>query len=433
MSVLGPTAGLCRLASGLSGHPDPSRAAEQVCAQCFTDLAGSPASVAFVFLSAHHTPAAQYIARLVQRELDAACVIGVTAESVLGGRTELERTPGLSVLAARLPGVRLRPFTGDDLQPFDAESPAGLAHLADRFGAGPEHRATFLFADPFSVPMIGLLPALSRARNAAARAAGQGAALGPILGGMASGATSAGGNALVLNGSVYTSGLVGVSLAGPVRVDAVVAQGCRPFGPTMVVTGARRNMILSLGGRRAIDAVREAIMVLPDDDRAKLEKGLFIGRVVNEYKDRFGRGDFLVRNIMGIDEGTGGIAAGDIVRVGQTVQLHLRDAKTADEDLALLLDAQQLHAPPLGALLVTCNGRGTRLFDQPHHDAAAFARAFAPGRSGEDLAKAGSPIPTGEAALPLAGFFGAGEIGPVGDESFVHGHTVCAGVFRAAT
>lgn len=410
--------GLLKIASGLSGSPDPSKAAERVCAQCAEGLGAGSVDLAFLFLSSHHIANLESIGATIRRELRVDCLVGVSAESVVGGRTELERTPGLSLLAARLPGISLVPFTGDDLSPFE-ESPEGLAKLGRGLGAGEDLRASFFFVDPFSVPIMGLLPALNRSRQQ-----------GCLIGGLASGATSPGGNALLLDDTVHRSGLVGVSLKGPVRIDTVVSQGCRGFGPNLVVTKCKKNVILELGGRPALHVVRDVVEELPEDDKKLLERGLFLGRVINEYKDRFGRDDFLIRNVVGIDENHSAIAVSDFLKVGQTVRFHLRDARTADEDLAMLLDAQQLRDPPLGGMLITCNGRGTRLFSSPNHDAEAISRAFAPGRGGEELAKGGREIDPDGATLPLAGFFAGGEIGPVAGESFLHGHTACLALFR---
>jgi small ligand-binding sensory domain FIST len=416
------TTGLLRLASGVSSKTDPAQAAEQVAGQCAEGLGAGSTDLAILAFSAHHIQHADAIAATIRRELRVDCLVGVSAESVIGGRMELERVPGVSLLAARLPGISILPFTGDDLVPFD-ESPEGLGRLGRGFGVEEDLRATILFADPFSVPIMGLLPSMCRAR-----AHGK---VGVIMGGLASAATAPGGNALVLDEAVHRSGVVGVSIRGPIRVDAVVSQGCRAVGPALVVTRAKKNIILALGGRQALDVVREIVEELPEDDRKLLEKGLFIGRVVNEYKDRFGRDDFLIRNVVGVDENNNAIAVSDFVRVGQTVRFHLRDARTADEDLALLLDAQQLRDPPLGGLLISCNGRGTRLFDRPHHDAASVARAFARPPAGEELAKAGEEIDPDGPTLPLAGFFAAGEIGPVGSGSYLHGQAACLALFRS--
>jgi small ligand-binding sensory domain FIST len=420
------TTSTLRLASGLSGHPEPDRAAAQACAQVAESLApGGDGGVelALVFVSKHHIDHAHAIGAQVKKELRAECVIGVSGEAVIGGRQELERSPGVSILAARLPGVSLHTFTADKLSPFE-DSPDGLARLGAAFGADTDLRATFLFADPFSVPVSGLLPAMCRARA--------GGETGAIIGGMASGGAQAGSNILLLDGAVFRSGLVGVSLRGPVRVDCAVSQGCRGFGPPMVVTKARKNVILKLGGRPALPVIREIVESLPPDDQQLLEsRGPHIGIVINEYKERFGRDDFLIRNVVGVDEGSEAIAINAFIRVGQTVRFHLRDAKTADEDLALLLDAQQLRDPPLGAMLVTCATRGQRLFERPNHDAAAIVRAFGPAPSGEELARGGQAITASQPPLPLAGFFASGEIGPVGPESYLHGHAACLTLFRS--
>lgn len=425
---MGPAISIApRFAAAVSGHPDAIRAAADACRLVGEALEGGVTDLVIAFVSATHVPAMGTIAAIVRRELRAACLIAVSAESVVGGALELERTPGVSLFGARLPGVTITPFATSDLEPMDAGTPEGAARVGRAIGAGPDLRAVLLFADPFTVPMNTLLPALNAARTRRP----DGTGIGAIIGGFASAAAAPGGNALVVNDMVFNTGAAGVSLRGPVKIDTIVSQGCRGFGPNLVVTAVRRNVILTLGGRPALEALREAVEGLDDRDKPLLQKGLFIGRVVNEYKDRFGRDDYLIRNVAGVEATSGAVAVADFLRVGQTIRFHLRDAATAHEDLAMLLDAQQLKDPPIGALLFTCNGRGTRLFDVPHHDASAVARAFRPVASGEALAKPGAEISAAEPSVPLAGFFAAGEIGPVGHESFVHGHTACLALFRA--
>ncbi len=407
-----------RLSAGLSTHPSAPAAVEHACAEALGGLRGR-VDLALVFFSSHHAPHVETLRAAAVKTLSPACLVGVSAESVLGGALELEHVPGVSVLAFSLPGVRVTPFTSEPLLP-DGTSPARPEPLANAMGAGPELRGTLLFADPFSVPMIALLPALNRV-----------AAGSPILGGLASASRSPGGNVLLLNDRVLRSGGVGVSLAGNVLVDCVVSQGCRPFGPATVITKAKGNVIFELGGRPTQEVVKQALDELGETARSLLREGLLLGLVINEYKDRFGRGDFLIRNVVGLDQSTGGIAIAGLPRVGQTVRFHHRDRATADEDLALLLDAQKLHAPPAGCLLVTCNGRGTKLFAKPNHDAGALARAFAAPRSGEELSKGGEAIAPGtRSGVPIAGFFASGEVGPIGGDSHLHAHTACAALFR---
>lgn len=434
-----------RFSSGLSSHPLTPSAIDHACDQAKAGLMGETPDLVQVFFSPHHSAAAATIRDTIQARLSPRCLLGISSEAVVGGAVELERAPGISILAARLPGVALTPFTGDELLPSD-DSPEGLAKLALATGAMTRQRAMLLYADPFSVPMVKLLPALNKALHT-----GRPVHERPVIvGGMASGARSPGGNAFILNDKVMSSGLIGVSIAGNVRVDAVVSQGCRPFGPTAVITRAKGNLIFELGGRPAPEVVRDAIAELAESAKGVLSEGLLVGLVINEYKDRFGRDDFLIRNVVGLDSTSGGIAVNDIVRVGQTIRFHHRDKTTASQDLAMLLDAQQLKDRPAGVLMITCNGRGTRMFGVPHHDAGAVVRAFSRVASGEELS-AGAPVMAaepeketiltsgaaaelgtgaGDDALPMAGCFAAGEIGPVGGESFLHGQTACVVLFR---
>jgi small ligand-binding sensory domain FIST len=149
---------------------------------------------------------------------------------------------------------------------------------------------------------------------------------------------------------------------------------------------------------------------MPEPERQLLQNGLFVGRAISEYKETFDRGDFLVRNVMSVDNESGAMSVGDYVRTGQTIRFHVRDAATATEDLTCLLSAKTVIPPPAGALLFSCNGRGTRLFEQPCHDVHA-ANAAMPG-------------------TPVAGFFAAGELGPVAGQNFIHGHTASFALFR---
>jgi small ligand-binding sensory domain FIST len=213
---------------------------------------------------------------------------------------------------------------------------------------------------------------------------------------------------LIFGSEELSSGAVGISLDGGTGIRTIVSQGCRPIGPPLVVTKAERNLILGLGGKPAFAQFRQIYDELPAHEQSLVRHGLHVGVVINEYQDEFTRGDFLVRNVVGADPESGVIAIGDYVRVGQTVRFHLRDAKSADEDLREMLAAAKI-AEPAGALLFTCNGRGTRMFEAPDHDANCIRDAF------------------GE--LPVAGFFAQGEIGPIGRRNFLHGFTASIAVF----
>jgi small ligand-binding sensory domain FIST len=359
---------------------------------------GVKADALFVFFTAHHREEAETIVEKLWLEIDPQVAVGCSGEGVIGGDVEIERTPGIAVLVGEMPGVRLHPFHigATDWQSMLDEP----AKLLERIGHGPETRGLIGFGDPFTTPLDPFLQLLDSAAPGV-----------PLIGGMASSGRQPRENALVRNDEVLTDGFVGISLSGPIAIETVVSQGGRPIGKPMVVTKAHDNVIEQLGGRPALDVLRETASSLSEEDR-KLLSGLMIGRVISEYRETFERGDFLVRNIMGVDQKSGAIAVAEMVRVGQTVQFHVRDAATAGEDLTLMLQAQQEKSTASGALLFSCNGRGTRMFSAPGHDISVSRQAM-PGTA-------------------VAGFFAAGEIGPVGGKNFVHGHTASFALLRPA-
>ena len=418
------------MGQGLSTLVDSRAAAEQACDQALAKLDGAAVDLAFVFFTPQHVDHAQEISKALHERCAPGALLGTSAVSVIGGGREIERGPGVSVLLASLPGVRVQTFDVEDFPPIDDAD--RVQDWANALHAGPDLRLVVMFVDPFSIPLGRVLPLANKAlQSRAPRAEPGGLRVSrPVLfGGLASASAKAGGNVLLHQSAVMRSGAVGVSLSGRLRIDTVISQGCRPIGPTMVVTRAKANLIFELGGKPAVRAIQEIVEALGENPQEVLKGGLFIGAVIDEYKERFGRNDFLIRNIVGVDQEGGSIAVADPVRVGQTVRLHTRDAKTASEDLALLLDAQKLYDAPFGSLMVTCNARGERLFSTRHHDAQAVVRAF---RGQEPATTAGGNIldPGATSALPQAGFFALGEIGPIGGTSFLHGNTASVVLFR---
>lgn len=385
-----------RFVSCLSQEPDADSAVDQLIDQSQTD--GLKPDVLFVFLDSHHREQAGAILEKLWLKLDPQVAIGCSAEGVIARDIEVEREPAIALLIGQTPGVRVHPFhiSADDWRPMLADPDL----LVERARFDTDTRALIGFGDPYTTPLNQFLELLDFATPGA-----------PLIGGMASGARKAGGNVLLRNDEILTDGFVGVSFAGPIQVDTLVSQGARPIGKPMVVTKGRENVIEQLGGKPPLAALRDIVDTMTPEEKELLGHGLLIGRVMTEYKDTFGRGDFVVRNVMGIDENAGAMAVTDYVRVGQTVQFHVRDAATASEDLSAMLQSQSSLPSPAGALLFSCNGRGTRMFPATSHDVTA--------------AKAAMP------QTPVAGFFAAGEIGPVAGKNFVHGHTASFALFRA--
>jgi small ligand-binding sensory domain FIST len=382
-------------ASALSQHPDPAEAAGEVIGAVLEQLGSEPDVVA-VFSSPQHRDAFGDMAAAIGRTLRPGVLVGATAVAVLGGPHEVEDAPAVGLWAGRL-AAQPRPVR---LQATRTASGIALQGLSgSTFEPGD---TLLLLADPFSLPVDAIIDAL-----AALEVPGSGEPLTvPVVGGLASAAHAPGGNRLVLDDEVTPSGGVGVILPAGVATTTVVSQGCRPIGDPMIVTRAEGNLVMEIAGRPALDRLDDLVRAADAEERALLASGLQIGIAIDEHRATFERGDFLVRSVVGADRGQRALAVGDRVEVGTTVQFQVRDAVAADEDLRAML----ADATGDAALVFTCNGRGQRLFGAPDHDARVVHDTL------------GSPA--------LAGMFCAGEIGPLGSRSFVHGFTASVLLFR---
>lgn len=351
----------------------------------------------FVFFSAHFRGMARRIRDELSDRLLPAHILGCTAEGIISSHDEVEQVPAISLLAACLPGVRITPF---HLQPRNWTTLLENAEVFHQELHAPEDTRLFLLAgDPFSTPTEYVLSAFDQHYPGI-----------PVAGGMASAAMAPGQNALLVDDWVSSFGVVGVALSGAFDVDLVVSQGCRPIGFPLTVTGAIKNVIHHLDNHPPLFLVQDMIDRMPAEEQALLGRGLLIGKAIEQSLEAPGRGDFLIRGVIGADRQSGAITISDAVEPGDIVQFHVRDAVTAQEDLEMLLVPQAFRPQPSGALLFSCNGRGTHLFDYPNGDISIVQKNLG--------------------GVPLAGFFCAGEIGPVQKKNYLHGHTVSLVLFR---
>lgn len=369
-------------AAALSEHPLATHAVGEVVGEVLERLGPEP-DLAMLFVSAAHTGAVEDITSAVRQLLRPKVLVGCTAAMVAGPEREVEDQPALSLWAGRIPTVEAHRLVA-------VPTPDGAAITGFPAVGELPHDASciIVLADPFTFPSEELLVGLRDQVGVDL----------PVVGGMASAARGPGGNRLLLDGSVLTDGALAVVLGG-ITATPVVSQGCRPIGDPMVVTSGEGSMIRELAGRNALERVQEVLRALPPDDIQLAQQGLHLGRVIDERKIDFDRGDFLVRNVLGADPETGAVAVGDEIEIGTIVQLQVRDARSADEDLRHLLTARDADA----ALLFTCNGRGMHLFGEEDHDARVVS---------EYLDR-----------VPVAGMSCAGELGPVGNRSFLHSFT----------
>ncbi|MBI3333712.1 MAG: FIST C-terminal domain-containing protein [Candidatus Omnitrophica bacterium] len=388
-------------ASSIAKIQEPDAAAEAVLQGVSRQLNGSPCNAAFLFATALSPGQWEPIVRRIRQELKDPLLIGCTGGGVVGGDKEMEFTPALSLVAARLPDVELHPFA---ISPEDLEEPRDSGFWIEKLGCPPQEEPVgVLLPEPFSCDVMGLVAALNRVYPKM-----------PFIGGIASGVEPEGGIGLFLNDQVIQEGAVGLLLTGNVTLETIVSQGCRPIGRPYIITKAEGNILLELAGLPAAEALRNLFLSLSDGDKGLARRALLLGVVMNEQKERFGRGDFLIRNLIGMDPESGGIAVGDHhIRVGQTVQFQVRDAESSREDLGILLKEHSeklAGSSPAGALLFSCLGRGRDLYGESDYDSRTIQAAVGP--------------------CPMAGFFCNGEIGPVGGHNFIHGFTSSLGLFR---
>ena len=364
-------------------------------------LGPGPLTLALGFFTPHFAAYYPRVPGLVARYLEPETFVGCSGGGVIGGREEVEREPAVTLIAARLPDVVSAPIrVGGDLPDLDGP-PDAWRRLA---GASPEDEPQFvLLADPFSVRVEALLAGLDYAFPTA-----------PKIGGLSSGGTSPGLNALFLDDEVFTGGVVGVALTGDVAVDTVVAQGCRPIGETMQVTRCNGNLLYELDDEPAFQVLQELFADLDERDQRLASTALFVGVLMDEFSEKPRVGDFLIRNLIGIDPQRGAVAVGENLQEGMRLRFHVRDAETSAEDLrAMLTGYKEIipeHAEVSGALLFSCLGRGEGLYNEPNFDTGVFREHVGD--------------------LPVGGFFCNGEIGPVGGSTFLHGYTSSFGLFR---
>lgn len=395
---------LPRFAGALSTLSDTESAILEVLGQLSLQFpkSGDQPNLLTVFATHHHGPALEKLGARLHREFEGAALIGCTGVSVIGGRREAEGSPGLSIWAGYLPGTEVRPFRlTSDTDEKGGTTITGKVQIND-----PKSASVLLLSDPFSFRTDAFLAEMQVTWPGV-----------PVIGGMASGGTSAGQNLLITEGELVADGALGVVLEGDIEIASVVSQGCRPVGEPWVITSCERNLMQKLGGKSAVEAFLETASGLPEEESDLLKRAPFVGLAIDANKSKFERGDFLVRQIMGQGPNNS-LGINDLLRRGQTVQFLVRDAASASEDLKALMETQgggrldeDQPDSAAGALLFSCNGRGSNMFKEPDHDLTCVREGLAPD-------------------APVAGFFAAGEIGPVGGRNFLHGFTASVAVFR---
>jgi small ligand-binding sensory domain FIST len=381
----------------------PDKVVKNACQDVLAQLDGCTPDLLIAFVSAKYHEQYKEIGSFLAKTLTPKAFIGCSAGGLIGGGNEVEDESGVALAAAILPDVDVRTFHLQDVDmPDSDDSPTSWEQVV---GVKKEEEPAFiLLPDPYSFRIETLVQGLDYAFPQAQK-----------IGGLASGATAPGLNALFLNGKVYKRGAVGAAITGNIILDTVVAQGCRPIGKALRVTKCDHNILYELDDKPALLVLKDLLESVPEHEQTLARNALFLGLAMDEFKPKLKVGDFLIRNIIGIEPKSGALVVAELLHDGRTVQFHVRDAATSSEDLRIMLknyvDSTSDGAKHEGALLFSCLGRGTYLYGSPNHDSFGFRQYL------------------GE--IPLSGFFCNGEIGPVGGTTFIHGYTSSFGIFKA--
>lgn len=358
-----------------------------------------PVTLGLVFMTPQFFNDAPQTLEILRVHARVPLLVGCSSAGLVVGHEELEESPGLVLGLYSLPGAELKAFHFTQSQ---VEEASGPGFWPRETGVRPDQTNGWLvFADPFHMDGEAWLEGWNEAY-----------APTPVVGGLAGGEPKEQRTQIYLNGDVWEEGGVAVSIGGDVTLESVISQGCTPIGETWTITKAEGNLIHEIGNRPAYQVLAETFNALSPEQQKRAQGNMLVGLVINEYQEEFHRGDFLVRSLLGGDPSSGILAVGARPRAGQSVRFQCRDAAAATEDMVLLLERtrkQMGDRPIYGACLCCCNGRGQRLFGVPSHDATLAQQHVGP--------------------VGLTGFFCNGEIGPVGDRSFLHGYTASLALF----
>ena len=388
-------------ASHLSTQNNIEACVDESVEAILSQMDGKSVDLTIIFVSPQFKDKYEEIPKLIRDRISSKHFLGCSGGGIIGGGKEAEQQAAFSMTCANLPDVEIKGIHTDTMKLPDQDTAPSV--WREWLGVDVEKNPSFIFlADPFSFQGEEFLAGVDFAYPNSSK-----------VGGLASGAQAQGGNALYLDDKIYNNGLIGLALSGNIGMDTIVAQGCRPIGEPVKVSKCDGTLLTGMDGQPPLELLQSVYEGLDENDKSLVQTSLFLGIEMDPLKDNPQQGDFLIRNIMGVEREVGGIQVGTLLREGQLVQFHLRDKAMSAEDLKLMLTrykANKNFKNTSGALLFSCLGRGQYLYGKPNHDADMFRDHIGD--------------------IPLGGFFCNGEIGPVGKTTFLHGYTSSFGIFH---
>ena len=386
-----------RFAGSICENYDEPEEVEQMCSQIKAQLGGEHPDLALVFASAPKYPKFEEVLPDLHRQLGFRTVVGCSGAGVIGAGRELESGPGLSVLAANCDTDSMHSFAFSDKQACGKD--ATPESLAEAMGADPEEYEDglmLIFIDPLTVSTEYALSMLDAVYPSVMK-----------FGALVSGGHEYGENRMFFGDELRHHGAVGLLMKQKFDADTIVSGSEEPVGPSMVITKSSRNEIHRLDDRSPMSVLEEIFLNTDPLSQLRMKRTLVVGLESNGV---LMDPDYVMRNIMDMDQETGAMMIGDLVEEGQALQFHVRDGELASRRLSQNLNNYASHVRDRGKnvdamLCFNSVARGYRMFEEDDHDAKIIAERFAD--------------------VPMAGFFSNGEIASrrggfalTGDEEF---------------
>lgn len=380
-----------RFCSAAAAGDDVDDVCRSIANQVRGELGAGPIDLLVTFAAVRPSGELERLPVAMHEHLAPRTSVGCTGRPLLA-QTERRAEPGAVVaLAGRLPGAAAHAVALQDADLPDPDAPPSAWRAL--LPTDEPVRGLLVLCEPSRCDVRALLPGLDFAWPGV-----------PKVGGLASGSRTSEGHVLFAGRQAHRSGAVLVALTGDVRLQPIVAQGCRPIGRSGRITRVHENRVEAIDEKPARRFVEEQLSGLGEHDLAMAAGNpLFLGLASDPFAVATpAAGEYLVRNILGIDPRSGGLLVGDRPTVGRQVRLHLRDRDSSNQDFAAMVRRSQ-PASAAAALLFRCVARD----GDEHRQIAAAA-----------------------GGLPLIGFHCNGEIGPVADTTYLHAYTAAVALLR---
>ena len=382
---------MIRAGVGQSSNPSTERAAEQAAIEAMAQARISQADAVVVFFTVEHAPNSQSLLSTLTRVTRSDRIVGSSGAGILTGAGEIEGQHGLAVLVFASDQMQSRPFLFEPLRERDEEVGASIAQMV----GADQGSLLALFPDTYNGQPHQLLRSLEQKLGFV-----------PVVGAGSSESGTAQATYQICGEQCRSNSVAGLHLSGSFEAVIDITQGCQPITEPMVITKAEGNLIFEINDRPALEVFAKLLKGPLAEDLRRALMFIFVGLPADPDQGTISPGQYLVRNIVGLDPEKGIVGIADQVREGQSIIFTLRDGQRAREDLNQMLQRQarklEGRTPAFG-LYFNCCARGNSLYGMPGIDTAYIRQ--------------------GLGDFPLLGTFGGYELAPLGAKNHLFAYT----------